>query len=65
MIILNQDKETRKLEKKAYKVNKKETQFVQDLYYGDFNDMTGDINIFYYEYMLRNIIKTGKHNEES
>jgi hypothetical protein len=27
--------------------------------------MTGDINIFYYEYMLRNIIKTGKHNEES
>lgn len=59
-MIYNQDKETRELEEMALKVNEKETENLNGYYYGEFNDRTGDMNIYCYESELRKIIKEGK-----
>jgi len=70
-MIFNKDKETRKLEEEAYKVNPKEAENLNTYYYGDFNGRTGDMNIFCYEYHLKEIIKkakgelNGKENKDS
>lgn len=59
-MIFNKNGKTRILEKKAYKINKKETEELNNYYYGDFNNRTGDMNIFRYKYHLKRIIKKGK-----
>ena len=55
-MIYNNDKETKKLEKEAYKLNPKETENLNSYYYGDFNHRTGDMNIYCYEQNLKKII---------
>lgn len=63
-MIFNKNKKTRILEKKAYKINKKETEGLNNYYYGDFNNRTGDMNIFCYEYHLKKIIEEGEKKDD-
>lgn len=58
--IFNEDKETKQLEKQALKVNQKETESLNSYYNSPFNNRTGDMNIFCYEYHLKEIIKKKK-----
>ncbi len=60
MIIYNKDKDTRKLEKEALLKDKKSFELLNDYYYSNFNDRTGDMNIFCYEYELKKIIENAK-----
>lgn len=62
--IFNKDKKTRKLEKEAIKWNERETLYLMSYYYGEFNKRTGDMNIYCYEYELKEIIKKEKLKNE-
>ena len=58
--IFNEDKDTLKLEKEALKVNKKETESLNSYYNSAFNNRTGDMNIYCYEYHLKEIIRKSR-----
>lgn len=58
--IFNKDKETKQLEKEALKINKKEAESLNSYYNSSFNNRTGDMNIYCYEYHLKEIIKKKK-----
>lgn len=62
-MIYNKDTDTRKLEEEAYKVDPKETEFLNGYYHGEFNNRTGDMNIYCYEYELKRIIEKAKENK--
>lgn len=55
----NKDEETRELEKKALKIDRKETERLNSYYNSDFNSRTGDMSIYCYEYYLKKIIERG------
>ncbi len=58
--VFNQDKSIRDLEKKALSIDSKSTKLLNSYYYSNFNFRTGDMNIFCYEYKLKEIIKRSK-----
>lgn len=62
-MIYNKDKDTKKLEKEAYKLDAKETEYLNNYYYGKFNNENGDMNIFCYEYELKQIIRKAKDKQ--
>lgn len=63
-MIFNKIEKTKKLEKKAYKINKKETEELNIYYYGDFNNRIEDMNRSYYEYCLKKIIEEGEKEDD-
>jgi len=56
---IRKNPEIKAIERKAKKINKKEADNLINYFYGDFNQRTGDIAWWYFEYLLIQIINDG------